>query len=511
MESKEILMEAARHWMAMSDFRQQRRRCKDYTYGRQWNDTVVVDGNRMREEDYIRQQGNIPLKNNLIRRIVRNVLGVFRNQYSLPGMSDLHIEPGSEEERRYRGLIEDASAENLFELYCRTMEEFLISGLAVHRKRLVRRGARLRVATETVGADSFFLDSEMRDFRGLDVSAVGQIHDVAFSTLCSRFARHVDDVSRLRAIYTAATPDALASGFRSFGMPGDRVIDFLTPTAAGACRVVEYWRKETREVYRCHDTRRGEIYKICKEDYPELVEAENMRRGKLHRRQGRPLHGGGFIEAEWMIEEVWRYYFLAPTGETLCSGESPYGHGGHPYVFKAYPYIDGEIQSFVADCIDQQRYINRLITLYDWIMRASAKGVLLFPEGALPEDVDIDDISEEWSRFNGVIVFRPKAGMPLPQQVSSNATNIGITDLLQVQLKMMEDVSGVNSALQGNIESGAVSGTLYNMQIRNAMTGLLDMLESYASFMRDASRLEMGLTPLPDRCRAAEGGGGLCR
>ena len=212
-----------------------------------------------------------------------------------------------------------------------------------------------------------------------------------------------------------------------------------------------------------------------------------------------------------MIEEVWRYYFLAPTGETLCSGESPYGHGGHPYVFKAYPYIDGEIQSFVADCIDQQRYINRLITLYDWIMRASAKGVLLFPEGALPEDVDIDDISEEWSRFNGVIVFRPKAGMPLPQQVSSNATNIGITDLLQVQLKMMEDVSGVNSALQGNIESGAVSGTLYNMQIRNAMTGLLDMLESYASFMRDASRLEMGLTPLPDRCRAAEGGGGLCR
>ena len=45
-------------------------------------------------------------------------------------------------------------------------------------------------------------------------------------------------------------------------------------------------------------------------------------------------------------------------------------------MFKAYPFIDGEIHSFVADVIDQQRYTNRLITLNDWVIRASAKGVL---------------------------------------------------------------------------------------------------------------------------------------
>ena len=54
------------------------------TYGDQWGDTIDVDGERMREEEYIRSQGNVPLKNNMIRRLVRNVLGVFRNRYSVP-------------------------------------------------------------------------------------------------------------------------------------------------------------------------------------------------------------------------------------------------------------------------------------------------------------------------------------------------------------------------------------------------------------------------------------------
>ena len=81
---------------------------------------------------------------------------------------------------------------------------------------------------------------------------------------------------------------------------------------------------------------------------------------------------------------------LTPQGDVLRSGRSPYRHGSHPFVFKAYPFIDGEIHSFVSDIIDQQKYANRLISMYDWILRASAKGVLLFPEGALPEGSDRD-------------------------------------------------------------------------------------------------------------------------
>jgi len=50
---------------------------------------------------------------------------------------------------------------------------------------------------------------------------------------------------------------------------------------------------------------------------------------------------------------------LSPFGDILDEGEIPYEHKSHPYVFKAYPFIDGEIHSFVSDVIDQQRYTNR--------------------------------------------------------------------------------------------------------------------------------------------------------
>ena len=129
--------------------------------------------------------------------------------------------------------------------------------------------------------------------------------------------------------------------------------------------------------------------------------------------------------------------------------------------------------------------------MYDWILRASAKGVLLFPEGALPDGVDINDIAEEWSRFNGIIVYRPKAGMPLPQQVNSNSANHGITELLNIQMKMMEDISGVNGALQGKLENGSVSGTLYSQQTENSMTALADLLKSFDSFIRTATEKDI--------------------
>ena len=53
-------------------------------YGDQWGDPVEYCGRTITEEEYIRMQGNIPLKNNLIRRLARIVIGVYRNQSKSP-------------------------------------------------------------------------------------------------------------------------------------------------------------------------------------------------------------------------------------------------------------------------------------------------------------------------------------------------------------------------------------------------------------------------------------------
>ncbi|MCM1376937.1 MAG: hypothetical protein NC097_04780 [Clostridium sp.] len=489
---EDLLRLAQAHWNAMAGFRLDRERCKRYTYGRQWEDTIQVEGRTMREADYIRRQGNIPLKNNLIRRIVRNVLGVFRNQFVPPSVTDLDLPDTPETQRTLERLNVAARRNMLEELYARTMEEFLISGLAVHRKWVGERRGRYDVWTDYVQPDYFIIDTDMRDFRGWDATLAGEIHDVDFTELCTRIAQSPAQMKRLREIYLESEDNGLRELSESFGNPAS-ALNFLQPTHPGRCRVIEIWRREPRGYYHCHDTRDGSLFRIRENEYTKCVEEENSRRLKRAVDEGRTEREARLIRYKWVMEECWRYYFLSPLGDVLCSGDSPFPDGSHPYVFKAYPFIDGEIHSFVSDLIDQQRYVNRLVTLYDWVMRASAKGVLLFPEGSLPDGVDIDDISSEWSRFNGVIMFRPKPGVPLPQQISGNAANIGITELLQVQLKMMEDVSGVNGALQGKLESGAVSGTLYNQQTRHALTGLLDILQSFGSFIREGVRKEINI------------------
>ena len=247
------------------------------------------------------------------------------------------------------------------------------------------------------------------------------------------------------------------------------------------------WRKEAKPRYRCHDLNNGDVYKIDVEDYNEMVGSVNWERIMRGRAAGMPDEEIPLIQATWMIDHYWYYYYLTPFGDILKEGETPYEHKSHPYVFKAYPFIDGEIHSFVADVIDQQRYTNRLITLYDFIMRASAKGVLLFPEGCEPDGMSMEDIAEEWGKFDGIVYYKPKPGVAVPQQIANNSTQIGITELLNLQLKFFEDISGVNGALQGKPGYANQSAALYNQQTQNATTSLLDLLDSFSYFVKDGA------------------------
>ena len=388
-----MITEATSYWAHLQPYRSERLRCKNYTYGDQWKDIVTAeDGRRITEEQYIREQGSAPLKNNLIRRIVRNVVGVFRNNYTVPAYKD--VCPGADPalEKRYKRMVE---LNSLPETFSRVLEEYLIGGMAVVRKRFSTHDGGM-VYTDIVRPDSFFFNSDAADPRGWDIHTIGEIH-------------------------TPPTRGGSLSG-------------------AGG-RIFEIWKRA----------------------------------------------GSG-----------WSYHFIDEEGRTLAEGPSPYPGECHPYVMKAYPFIDGEIHSFVADCLDQQRYINRLITLNDWIIRASAKGVLLFPESAIPDDLDLEEIAAQWGQYNGVIRYKAKTGVPMPQQISTNSTNIGIGELLSVQLKMMEDVSGINAALQGQLSSGSVSGTLYEQQTRHALTGLADIMEGYRIFMLDAAKKDLALLRLAE-------------
>ena len=328
----------------------------------------------------------------------------------------------------------------------------------------------------------------MRDFRGWDCRFIGEVHDISFETLCQKYAEGPEDCQRFREIYSWSHDKRSYNTYmQQFGYSLNKNLDFFVCSDASRCRVIEVWRKESKPRYRCHDYNNGDVYKIDVEDYKAMVEEVNADRIRRGTSMGMSMEEIPIIKAKWFMDDYWYYYFLTPFGDILKEGETPYEHKSHPYVFKAYPFIDGEIHSFVNDVIDQQRYTNRLITLYDWIMRASAKGVLLFPEECLPKGMDINDIADEWSRFNGVIAIKTKNAVQLPQQIANNSTNIGITELLNLQLKFFEEISGVNGALQGKPGWSGMSASLYSQQTQNATTSLLDLLESFSQFVIDAA------------------------
>lgn len=484
----DILIMADHCWNGLSTYREQRERCKRYTYGDQWGDTIEVDGETITEGEYIRRQGSVPLKNNLIRRLVRNVLGVYASQAKEPTCTARDREEQSLGETMSIVLQCNMQLNRANELYARTMEEFLIGGLAVHRKSYGWRNNKLDCWTDIVPTTHFFVDGGMRDFRGSDVGLIGELHDISFDQLCGTFAKSREDFTRLSKIYAEAREMRYLSQWQEqFGTRRITNLSFYSSGDSSLCRVIEVWRRERKARYRCHDYLTGEIFKIEENDFVRLVEDENAKRIEMGISSSMSKEDIPLIHAEWFIDNYWQYYFLSPLGDILAQGETPYAHGEHPYVFKAYPFIDGEVHSFVSDVIDQQRYVNRLVTAQDWVMRASAKGVLLFPEDALPDDMTREEIGDAWSRYNSVLFINTKNGTPMPQQVNAATPTSAISELLGMQLKFFEDISGVNGALQGKPGFSGMAASLYAQQTQNATTSLLDILNSFSSFITDGA------------------------
>lgn len=105
----------------------------------------------------------------------------------------------------------------------------------------------------------------------------------------------------------------------------------------------------------------------------------------------------------------------------------------------------------------------------------------------------MDEIAEEWSAYNGIIYYKAKPGVPAPQQIVANTSNSGVYDMLNVQLKLLEDISGVSGAMQGQGAQSGTSGTLYAQQTQNSSINLVDVMESYRQLREDRDSKMMRL------------------
>ena len=78
-KDKMLLTQASDAWQSVELFRRRRRRYKDFAYGRQWSDTIRdTQGRIVSEEQYMLENGRLPITNNLIRQLVKSIVGRYR-------------------------------------------------------------------------------------------------------------------------------------------------------------------------------------------------------------------------------------------------------------------------------------------------------------------------------------------------------------------------------------------------------------------------------------------------
>lgn len=496
-ESIDILENAENTYSAGSAFRQQCERSDRYYKGEQWKDKVVIrhrDGTTetLTEEEYIERQGRPALKQNLIRPLVVNVIGQMRQSPYKSTVFSRTADGQKAADMMTAALDGVHRMNNRTERDARAFETYLVSGAVVYNT-----GYRFDNEKKTpypwyreVDTSRYFQNTSASDVCGEDVYFCGDFIDIPMIEAKSIYAKTRKQEKEIEDIYSSFSGREVAQNMQ-FVQSNTESISPRIPLGNGLCRVIRVCQKEGHWDLAVHDYSDASWETYNLKTHPNIkadIEAEIKRRKAIAKEIGLDYEDGSnrlLIEYEEKYVTSWVYYHLSPWGHILWTQDSPYDHNSHSYVAKFYPMFRGQGWGMVYDLIDQQKSINRNYIMHDFITGAAAKGVLLVPEEAIPDDMDIEDIADEWSRYNGVIKYRAKDGVKQPEQIVARNFNVGQFDMINLQMRLMHEISGVHDAAQGKSMGAGTPSSLYQQAVHNSHVNILDYMESFASFLAD--------------------------
>ena len=485
---QQLLIRCETLWNNLHEFREQRARAMRFTYGDQWSDYITINGRTMTQREYVTSQGNVALQSNQIATKVNTIAGLLVKEQNEPVCY-----ARDRKEQQYGELLTQALQANCNKnkmnlLYIKSMEEFIIGGLALMRENYGWEIGREDSWSYVVSPNYFFFDSAMNDPRFWDASLLGQIHDVTFTELCTRFVKSEEDYDILKAIYTNESSVFAENDSYDVTKQHDLDnLDFRTPIDRTLCRVYEIWTKEARPRIRIHDTSRGTLEKIDAEDTKarKWVKDTNESRKVLATQAG--WSEAHLIETEFFIDTYWYCKFLAPDGSILWEGESEFPDRSHPFSICATPFADGRIMGYIAPAIDHNLAINRALALQDWVVRSQVKGVTMIPKALVPKDMSYDEFASQWTSIDGLIFYEAKPGVPAPEIFHGSAQTFDASRLVEMYKSLMDDSSSASGALQGKTPYSGTSAALYAQQTANSSTPIATLLEKFHSFMEDVS------------------------
>ncbi|UKK52158.1 hypothetical protein L6472_06140 [Prevotella sp. E13-17] len=484
-----LLSECERSWMNKENFRQERARVLRYLFGNQWGDIINVKGlGDISEEKLIRMNGNVPLKNNVLISLWSSVFGVHAKQETEPVCYARNQAAKELSDNMSAALQTNWQNTYMSELLDTTFAEYLISGAAFTYEVWEERDEVYDSYTDYQNPYYMFWEGGS-DPTHRDIRLIGRLCDMSREDLFYRFAKREYGltIEELEDIYHLEQGQGGSSTQVNELNDIDNV-SFFRPSDINLCRVIEVWRQEIKPRYQCCDPLSADpiskFFRCEKKDLPALRKI-NLERKAMYDEQGVPEELRGYITAVEIVDKYWQCYYLAPNGRILYEQECPYDYKTHPFSVSLYPYINGEIHPFMSFFIDQQRYINRTVMMGDMAMKNAAKGMTFLPLSMKPDDMTVEEYANQKTKFDAVFVYddtKPGRSGAKPEFFTHSAMNIGHTEMLQLQMNMLHEVSGVSGALQGKEPNAGTSYARYALEAHNATTTIYPLIKKFNGF-----------------------------
>lgn len=478
------------YWDALYDFRRRYLTNSDYNRGRQLNRVVTdVNGKRKRQVDIVRENGKTPIVVNIVREVVRAILGQYRNN---PSRTTVYTKKDKKDEGEMLtlGLHSALDLNNFREIDAQQLETYLLCGAAFTRvnTKFYPYTQQYDVEIDNVNPCFMFFNTDTRDLRGNDLSLIGEIVECTVEDVIHTYAHTYEEALAMERLFDYVAEDGVTNDGK--GLSGDivRNSDFYTPSSPDRVKLYIGWSKRNRFVVYTKDPIDGTRDTI-KGDYKKIIQdidKYNTERYNFLADNGLTPEEAtaSLIKYDIVNEDYWEYKVLTYKGECLAQGESPFAHKSHPYSVLLSPLINGEVWGLVEDLIDIQDVINQNFMVMKWIVEQSAKGLLIIDKKTMMDSsYDITDISRAWTEVGGVLALDLKPGIPLPTEINSTA-NRNVQDLLTMSLQLIEKVSGVSQALKGEAPSSGTPAALYAQQSQNSSLNILNAMKCFDNFIK---------------------------
>ncbi len=485
--AREFLDECAACWNALDEARRKLRRSLMYSYGDQWGDYVTDPDtlSQITEGELIKKNGKVPLKNNMIAPILSNIDGQLRQNLMRPVCVARDQTESKVGEMMSVAIEYVHDINELEELDADSMRMLLNGGMIAQRIEYGVNPAKERrdVWVHGVNPSRLFFNTNLEDVRMWDVTCIGEIFDLPLDEVLAHFGTTPEMKTLIKEAY--AHVSSYADINRAVQGDESRNLTFYTASRKSLCRVILGWKLESRDAYYWNDEKNGTWgYLPYNDESKKELDEENERRRQEN--SGKGDDELLLVDYSFATERYWYYRYMTPYGDVLQEGRSPYWHGEHNYVLHMFPLVQGKLGNFVEQFIDQQRAINRTATLIDFIRGTSSKGVLVVDDDAF-ESMSREDVIDEYVRYNGVLFVKLKPGQSIDgvvRQYNSGASVAGDFELLNLQLRLINEISGVNSAMQGQAPKAGTPASLYAQQIQNSSLNLKGLFDSFRTFRR---------------------------